>query len=313
MAGRRHIPPILEGRAVQAPGLMRHGPFPPGHRPSDGRPPPDLLENKIASQAAEIEQLAGDNHKLATSHVALRQDLVVVQQEVERLKAHIRSIQTESDIQIRVILDKTTKMESEIRAGESVKKDLRQAHMEAQSLVKARQELTTQIQQATQELQKVRADVKSLPDLEAELDNLKHEYRRLRATFEYEKGLNIEKVEVLQAMEQNLIGMAREVEKLHAEVLNAEKRVHAPNTYGGGFATSDPSYPTPVHGAGTYVDAYGRPVVQMSVGPAADGMIAYGSGNGASVTGGISGTVASNTGGGVANWGASYDPSLGWK
>jgi short-subunit dehydrogenase len=43
-------------------------------------------------------------------------------------------------------------------------------------------------------------------------------------TFEYEKGINIEQVEQLKAMEKNLIGMAREVEKLRAEVLNAEKR-----------------------------------------------------------------------------------------
>lgn len=311
MAARGHIPPALDGRIVQAPGLMRHGPFPPGQRPTDRLPPPDLLENKIASQAAEIEQLAGDNHRLAATHVALRQDLVFVKQEAKRLEAHIRSIQTESDIQIRVLLDKTAKLESEIRAGENVKKDLKQAHMEAQSLVKAREELTAQIQQASQELQKVRADVKCQPDLRAELDDLKHEYKRLRATFEYEKGLNIEKVEQLQAMEQNLIGMAREVEKLHAEVLNSEKRAHVPNAYGGGLVTPDSSYPLPVHSGGTYVDAYGRPVVQMSVG-AVDGITPYGSGNGAVVTGGIGGTVASSTGG-VAIWGGPYDPSLARK
>jgi hypothetical protein len=44
------------------------------------------------------------------------------------------------------------------------------------------------------------------------------------ATFEYEKGINMEQVEQLIAMEKNLIGMAREVEMLHAEVLNAENR-----------------------------------------------------------------------------------------
>ena len=44
------------------------------------------------------------------------------------------------------------------------------------------------------------------------------------ATFEYEKGINIDQVEQLIAMEKNLIGMAREVEMLRAEVLNAENR-----------------------------------------------------------------------------------------
>lgn len=180
MAARRHIPPALEGRAVQAAGMMRHGPFPAGQRPLDPLPHLDLLENKIAAQAAEMEQLAGDNHRLAAAQVALREDLVAAQQEAQRLKAHIRSIQTESDIQIRVLLDKIAKMETDIRAGENVKTDLKQAHMEAQSLVKAREELATQIQQASQELQKVRAEVKSLPDLHDELDTLRHELKRLR-------------------------------------------------------------------------------------------------------------------------------------
>lgn len=46
------------------------------------------------------------------------------------------------------------------------------------------------------------------------------------ATFEFEKGANMEKVDQLQAMEKDLIGMAREMEKLRAEVMNAEMRVH---------------------------------------------------------------------------------------
>lgn len=45
-----------------------------------------------------------------------------------------------------------------------------------------------------------------------------------RATFEYEKGLNIEQVEQMQAMERNLVGMAGDIEKLRGDVLNAESR-----------------------------------------------------------------------------------------
>ncbi|KAJ7979550.1 Protein FLX-like [Quillaja saponaria] len=216
--------------------MMRHGPFPglgpaAGHRPLESIPP-HLLENKIAVQETEIERLAGDNHRLAATHVSLKQEFVAAQQEVQELKAHIRSIQTESDIQIRVLLDKITKMEAEIRAGESVKKDLQWADIEAQSLAAARQELTGQIQQATQELQKARLDVKSLPDLQDELDSLRQEHQRLRATFEYEKNMNIEQVQQMKATERNLIGMAIEVQKLRAEVLEAEKRAHT-NPYGG--------------------------------------------------------------------------------
>ncbi|XP_054820379.1 protein FLX-like 4 isoform X2 [Prosopis cineraria] len=252
MAARGNIPAAFERRSVQAPGMMRHGPY-PGVSSSAGHPsleplPPQMLGDKIASQEAEIKQLVGDNRRLASTHVTLREDLVAAQQQVQKLKAHIRSIQTESDIQIRVLLDKIAKMERDIRAGENVKKELKLAHLEAQSLVAARQELNSQVERATQELKKVRGDVKSLPDLQDELDGLLQEHQRLRATFEYEKSKNVELVEQLKATEKNLIVMAREVEFLRAEIQNVEKRTRAPNLYGAA-AAAIPS---------TFVDGYGR-------------------------------------------------------
>lgn len=293
MSARRHIRPTLEGRVIQAPGMMRHGPFPAGHHTSEPLSHSDLLEHRLAVQAADIEQLAGDNNRLVTSQMALREDLAAAQQEVQRLKAHIRSIQTESDIQIRVLLDKIAKMEKDIRAGENVKKDLKQAHVEAQNLVKERQELATQIQQASHELQKIHTDVKSIPDLHAELENSRHELKRLRATFEYEKGLNIEKVEQMRAMEQNLIGMAREMENLRVDVLNAETRARAPNQHIGGYANPD---------------GYGRPFVHMGVGPAGEGTIPYNSSNSVVSNVGFGGAAMSTTGG-VAQWVGPFDPS----
>ncbi|KAL6325824.1 hypothetical protein AAG906_026653 [Vitis piasezkii] len=299
MAARGHRQPSFEGRAAQAPGMMRHGPFPGsghtvGHRSLETAPHPDIAENKMLAQVAEIERLAGDNHRLAATHGALRQELVAAQHEISRIKAQIRSIETESDIQIRVLMERIAKMEGDIRAGEHVKKELQQAHIEAQSLVTARQELTTQVQQATQELQKANADVKRLPELHAELDSMGQEHQRLRSTFEYEKGLNVDQVREMQEMEKNLVVMAREVEKLRAEVLNAEKRAHAPNPYSGSYP--EPSYPPPTQGSGAYIDSYGRPHAQMIAGTPSAGMIPYGS-------------VAIPPASSGAAWGGAYDPN----
>lgn len=303
MAGRGQIPSHFEGRSVQAPGMMRHGPFPgsspAGHRAMEPLPPPERLEAKIHVQVAEIERLAGDNHRLAATHGALRQDLAAAQQEIQRLRAHIKSVQTEGDIQIRVLLEKIAKMEFDIRAGESVKKELQQAHMEAQGLVAARQELTAQIRQATVELDQARADLKKLPEMHAELDSLRQEHQRLRTTFEYEKGLNIDKVQQMQAMEKNLVGMAREVEKLHAEVLNVEKRPHAPIPYGGPYMRPDSLYP-PMHGGGAYAETHGGLHSQKGLGVGVEGIIPYGGGGGAPLP----------IGGGAPMWGGAYDAHL---
>ncbi|KAL2481077.1 Protein FLX-like 4 [Abeliophyllum distichum] len=292
MASRRNIPLGHEGRSGHAPGMMRHGPLSAAHRPTEPRSPA-FLENKFVSQASELESLSADNHKLTSAHVALRQDLAAAQQEVEKLREHIRSTQTEGDIQIRILLDKIAKWEADIRAGERVKKDLQQAHLEARSLVTAKQELTGQIQKANQDLDKARDDLKKLPEMSAELNCLSQEHQRLRKTFEYEKGLNIEKVEQMKIMEKDLIGMAEEVERLRAEVLTAEKKAHVPTPYGGLYMNPNPSYPHPINGNVGYVDNFGRPLY-MGGGAVGEGMIPYGSGT----------TPAVNP-----SWGGSYDTS----
>jgi len=45
-----------------------------------------------------------------------------------------------------------------------------------------------------------------------------------RTAFEIEKKSNAEQQEQRQAMEQNLVAMARDLEKLRTEAANAEKR-----------------------------------------------------------------------------------------
>lgn len=186
MSSRGRIRPN-DGRSTQAPGLMRHGPYLvplSGNQPVEWvelpASPIELLENKFRAQAAEIEQLITENRRLASTQVTLREELVSTQQEAQRLKAHIKSIQTESDIQVRILVDKITKFEMDIRAGEGIRKDLEKAHKEAQGLVVGRQELLAQVQQANQELKMAWADAEKLQDLNDEFESLLQELHRLR-------------------------------------------------------------------------------------------------------------------------------------
>lgn len=48
-----------------------------------------------------------------------------------------------------------------------------------------------------------------------------------RAAVEYEKKLHASNIELGQIMEENMVSMAREIEKLHAELANAEKMARA--------------------------------------------------------------------------------------
>ncbi|XP_052484879.1 protein FLX-like 3 [Gossypium raimondii] len=79
--------------------------------------------------------------------------------------------------------------------------------------------------------------------------------------------MEMSEVEQMQAMEKNLIRMAKEVEKLRAEVLSAEKKMHGTVPYAGGYMNPDPSYAPPFLGGTTYSGGYSRPVMQTGLRP----------------------------------------------
>ncbi|CAD5179648.1 unnamed protein product [Musa acuminata subsp. malaccensis] len=308
MDAHGRMPSSYGRRPIQAPGMMRHGPLPgPGpadHHPREALLPPEHLEKKVAIQEAEMERIARENQRFAESNVAMRQELVATQKEMQRVQAYLGSIHTESDIQIRGLLEKIGKLEDDIHSGDVVKKELQQAHLEAQNLITVRQELSAEIQVVTEELQKSTAGFKKLPEMHSELDGLRQEHQTLRATFEYEKGLNIEQVERMRAMEKNLMSMAKEVERLRAEVTGTEQIINAPNQYGGmhqtaGQGTGYPNHSFSMGGGGYmagshvpivnyadagfgyanpahYTEAHGRPQAHMTSGASAEGIDSYG-------------------------------------
>jgi len=49
-----------------------------------------------------------------------------------------------------------------------------------------------------------------------------------RTGYEYEQKAHAEQMEQRQAMEKNLVSMAREIEKLRAELMSREKRARGP-------------------------------------------------------------------------------------
>jgi chromosome segregation ATPase len=182
MARRGH----LDGLTAQAPALMRHGSFAAGslssHSPLQSSSTLEMLESKLAMQTAEVEKLIMENQRLASSHVVLRQDIVDTEKEMQMIRTHLGEVQTETDLQIRDLLERIRLMEADIHSGDAVKKELHQVHMEAKRLITERQMLTLEIDNVTKELHKISApgDGKSLPELLAELDGLRKEHHNLR-------------------------------------------------------------------------------------------------------------------------------------
>nr|CAD1825245.1 unnamed protein product [Ananas comosus var. bracteatus] len=81
--------------------------------------------------------------------------------------------------------------------------------------------MSAKVQSMTKELKHLQTENQQMPILRAELDGLHQELMRTRTAHEYEMKASAEQMEQKQAMEKNLVSMAREIEKLRAEL---EKR-----------------------------------------------------------------------------------------
>ncbi|XP_074583358.1 protein FLX-like 2 [Curcuma longa] len=267
MGSKGRIPPHMR-QPLPGPSLLHPDPFgagirPPGAFPFDMLPPVEVMEQKLASQHREMQVLATENQRFAATHSSLRQELAAAQQELQRLQNQMAVVKAEQDQQLRLLLDKIAKMEADLKVSESLKAELQQAHVEAQSLVTTRQELISKVQQMTQDLQRSHADGLHIPSLISELEALRQEYQHCRTTYEYERKLRIDHHESLQAMENNYVAMVREVEKLRAELTNASQDRTGGNALGGQFGANANAYKENIAsgnhpvGQNVYEDGYG--------------------------------------------------------
>lgn len=236
MSGRNRHHPVHEspqyGRErMPHPALleeMRDAQFGRGPPPPRSLiPHPAVIEERLAVQHQEIQGLLVDNQRLAATHVALKQELAAAQYELQRMSHVAGSMHSEKDIQLRELYDKSIRMEADLHAFEAMRGELLQVHSDVQKLSASKQELTGQVQALTQDLNRANSEKQQIPALKAEIENMKQELQRARSANELDKKEHAQNFEHGQAMEKNLITMAREVEKLRAEMANAEKRARA--------------------------------------------------------------------------------------
>ncbi|PON85878.1 Protein FLC EXPRESSOR [Trema orientale] len=247
MAGRHHLPPhsaikpreVPPSRAnptIGDPRLVLH------HRvahPSSAQPSA-ALEDRIAIQHREIQSLLVDNQRLAATHVALKQELASAQKDVRVLSAAAAAAKAERDAQVREVYERSLNMEAEVHAVEAMSAELNQVRADVQTLSAARKGLAAELQAVEDDLARARLDSKPVPAIKAEVESMNREIQRGRAAIEQEKKTHVHNSEHRQAMEKHLVSMAHEIDKLRAELANAERRARA--AAAAAAANPDPGY-----------------------------------------------------------------------
>ncbi|OMO82913.1 hypothetical protein CCACVL1_11691 [Corchorus capsularis] len=219
------------------------------------------LEDRIAIQNREIQALLLDNQRLAANHVALKQDLVLAQQEVRHISAAAATVKAERDAEVREVYERSLKLDAEARVVNAMSAELAQVRADIQKFAVDRQELMAQLEEVNAELAKVRTEAKQVPGIMTEMEVLRQEIHKGRSALEEEKKNRASNLEQRQILEKNTVIVAQELERLHAELANAEKRAWAAAAasnpgpgYTGNYGSVDAKY-----GVSAYPDTYSMP------------------------------------------------------
>uniref|UniRef100_A0A7C8YC72 Protein FLX-like 1 n=1 Tax=Opuntia streptacantha TaxID=393608 RepID=A0A7C8YC72_OPUST len=239
-----------------------------GMGPRSLPPHPAILEDRLAAQLQEIQGLLADNQRVAATHVALKQELEAAHYELQRMTQYANSLHAEKDMQMREMYDKSAKLERDLHQVDAMKADLMRVQSDIKELTAIRQDLTAQVQAMTQDLARASADLQQVPALKADVEHMRQEVDRAKAAIEYEKKVYADSFEQGQMLQSNLLTMARELEKLRAEIANAEKRARAAAAAGNPGYTANYATPEAGYAGNPYPAGHG-------VNPAQTGMENY--------------------------------------
>lgn len=173
----------------------RHAPY-PAQLPDDSRRrfpqpetqthgqarnhPPVLIDDREAAQEREIETLLLDNHRLASAHVALKQDLDAVQQELRHLSSTAATVKAERDAEVHEIYEKARRMEGEVHTVDELSVEMARVRTDIQNLNADRKELTAKLQEMEDDLVKVHSELQQFPVIKAEIESMRKEVQRGR-------------------------------------------------------------------------------------------------------------------------------------
>jgi|UniRef100_A0A2N9F9S3 dynactin complex subunit len=261
-----HEPPFGRGLGpIPHPALleeMRESTF--GMGPRSLPPHPAIIQDRLDAQYQDLQGLLVDNQRLAATHVALKQELEATQHELQRMGHIADSLRAEKDVRMRELYEKSVQLEVDLRGVEAMRGELHQVRADIKEFSVTRQELTGQVQAMTQDLARLTTDLQQAPALRAEIETMKQELQRAKSAIEYEKKGYAENYEHGQAMEKKLLSMARELEKLRAEIANAEKRARAAAAVGNPGTGYNVNYGNPEAGyvGNLYPASFGMNPVQ---------------------------------------------------
>ncbi|XP_066334659.1 protein FLX-like 3 isoform X2 [Miscanthus floridulus] len=214
---------------------------------------PRRLAEELSSHRAEMRRIREDNQRLADEIVSLRQTKPRLEEDLQVSSQAVPKLRAEKELESRELTQRNLKLEAELRALEPLRQDALYLQSEASKLQSLRQELAAKVRGLLKELEHQKSESQKMTAMIAERDALCQELHQARANLEFEKKAKPELTAQVQVMENDLVAMAQEAEKLRADIAKRNTpSFSSRGAYGASLSTPgmglqgmyDGSYPT---------------------------------------------------------------------
>ncbi|XP_066334875.1 protein FLX-like 3 [Miscanthus floridulus] len=214
---------------------------------------PRRLAEELSSRHAEMRRIREDNQRLADAIVSLRQTKPRLEEDLQVSSQAVPKLRADKELESRELTQRNLKLEAELRALEPLRQDALYLQSEASKLQSLRQELAAKVRGLLKELEHQKSESQKMTAMIAERDALCQELHQARANLEFEKKAKPELTAQVQAMENDLVAMAQEAEKLRADIAKRNTpSFSSRGAYGASLSTPgmglqgmyDGSYPT---------------------------------------------------------------------
>lgn len=178
MAGRNHAPRHHNGfRNFHEPVMNRgSGPL-PVH--------PAALEEELEMQHREMQRVLAENRHVIDDNTLLQRELTAAKDEIHRMGQVIPKLRAEKKADIRVLFERGFKLEADLRASEPLRAEVIQLRTDMKKLNSLRQELSSQVQGLTKDINQLQAENEQLIGMRADIDGMHKELVEARFDIEF--------------------------------------------------------------------------------------------------------------------------------
>ncbi|RAL36893.1 hypothetical protein DM860_016835 [Cuscuta australis] len=224
MSGRSRLPPrqpdnfkgYRDGPTPLQPVMQRGPPPLPPH--------PAALEEELEIQRRDMESILAENRYILDENVMLERELTATKDKIIRFSQSISKLHADNEAEAREYIDRELKLETELHSAEPLRAEVGSLRNELQTLTALQNELSTQVQSLTKDLNKLHSENKKLSAMKAEVDEMHKELDGARRELEHEKKENKELMVQNKAMQNDFFSMVRELETLRTEQMAAERK-----------------------------------------------------------------------------------------